>query len=85
LLLLARRLINEGAMMSAVAEPVGELEVTVRFRFSVSDLSHYEAEDLNQAAVNLAAWYEDGSADVYGDMTVTPGDMDIAVVAVNKA
>lgn len=44
------------------------IRITYSGYLPVSDLSHYEADTLEQAARNLADWYEDGSAAVHEDL-----------------
>lgn len=60
-------------------DPPGVLEVTVRFDLSVSDLTHYEATTLGEAATNLSGWYADGSADILTDMCSGNIDIDVRV------
>lgn len=56
--------------MSATSmnDVVGELEVIVTFRLKVTDLEHYAADTLQDAARNMNTWYHDGSADVFTDV-----------------
>ena len=40
-------------------DPIGYLTVNVTFKIPVTDLAHYEAKTLEQAARNQQTWFEE--------------------------
>ncbi len=52
----------------------GKFKITVTYTFNVEDVADYEADNLEDAARNLAEWYADGSASVAEDLSQTITD-----------
>lgn len=48
--------------------PVGNLVITVQCVLPVHDLTHYDARNMREAAINAERWYGDGTAQVTEDI-----------------